>query len=514
MSKPAMTSRSPEDSSRSLWILLIVILIFGVVLRWVDLGARSLWWDELFSVVSSARSPSISALWSDWMVDDSHPPGFQLALWMWFKLVPATEFWARVPSAVFGTAMLVFAAFGTRSVLSQTGRAMLTSLLGCAYGAVYYAQEARQYSAVLCFGLIAMVLGTRLYRESGSSRLWTGFVLVALSAAYTHYFGLFLCGLLFLALLFAGWRQGGVRGTFAWFKSMAAFSVLYLPGVLCFVHLMETDNGAWQRRRSVKRFFSELFGGFFLADPGSSAALLGCMMALCAIAWWRWRPKLGNAVLAKLTPSLFVLIVAVVVVYFANQRSPVLQVRYYLVFLAPLVLAISIGVDHILSASPNGFRGLVVLLPILGVFAWYPGYQDYEKQGWREATAWVKAEHQAGDAVAVLGPDGTDNAAELMQAGLYNDLFWLRNYRFFQYYFDRTEQAPSGEGLRRLRNVRPRGDMPEIIARGDPGRFILLGGHHLRLSKKLKQYMKGRYTDFKLIKFKSTRVYFFWNETG
>jgi hypothetical protein len=150
----------------------------------------------------------------------------------------------------------------------------------------------------------------------------------------------------------------------------------------------------------------------------------------------------------------------------------------------------------------------------LGVFAWYPGYQDYEKQGWREATAWVKAEHQAGDAVAVLGPDGTDNAAELMQAGLYNDLFWLRNYRFFQYYFDRTEQAPSGEGLRRLRNVRPRGDMPEIIARGDPGRFILLGGHHLRLSKKLKQYMKGRYTDFKLIKFKSTRVYFFWNETG
>jgi hypothetical protein len=146
---------------------------------------------------------------------------------------------------------------------------------------------------------------------------------------------------------------------------------------------------------------------------------------------------------------------------------------------------------------------------VVGLVVWYPTYRDYPKQGWREATEWVVEHHEADDFLAVLGPSDALNAGQLLEAGLTNQLFWLRNHNFFQYYFDRYPDEPQGNALVRIPNVKPRGEEPKLIEIENPDRIFFLAGHHLRLSKPFKNHLKKRYLNFRIVKFKSTRVYVF-----
>jgi hypothetical protein len=70
-------------------LILAAAVAVGVLARISDLGKRSFWYDELYCVVGAATSTSIAQLRQAWMDVDGHPPGFMLALYAWFKLVPA-----------------------------------------------------------------------------------------------------------------------------------------------------------------------------------------------------------------------------------------------------------------------------------------------------------------------------------------------------------------------------------------------------------------------------------------
>lgn len=95
------------------------VIAFGCALRFWRLPELGFWYDELWAVVGANDRPLLE-IYREWVLGDSHPPGFFLANFFWFKLAPATEFWARLPHALAAVGTVLFLLTAARSVSRAT----------------------------------------------------------------------------------------------------------------------------------------------------------------------------------------------------------------------------------------------------------------------------------------------------------------------------------------------------------------------------------------------------------
>ena len=131
---------------RTLLLLAFGALIaFGAVLRFLKLTGVGLWYDELWTVVGASNRPFME-MYREWILGDAHPPGYFLFYFAWLKLVPNTEFWARVPNAVAGVATVAYCC-GERKGPHQRGHVRHDASLSYIY--VFYALSVPR-DAALC----------------------------------------------------------------------------------------------------------------------------------------------------------------------------------------------------------------------------------------------------------------------------------------------------------------------------------------------------------------------------
>jgi hypothetical protein len=95
---------------------------------------------------------------------------------------------------------------------------------------VYYAQETRSYSYLLCFSLLATVLLLRqLRRPDDRPQAWLPYILALTAALWSHYFALFTVALHWaLVLLMWPWRE---RPPAVWLTVQATAGALFVPWV-------------------------------------------------------------------------------------------------------------------------------------------------------------------------------------------------------------------------------------------------------------------------------------------
>lgn len=120
----------------SSWIVASAVGV-GVAARIWELGKRSFWFDELYCVVGAAASSSLEQLGRDWIGVDGHPPGFMLALYAWFKVIPANEITGRLPGcmiSILAIALLLCAARGLRPALPNRCRLLRCGVVRARYG--------------------------------------------------------------------------------------------------------------------------------------------------------------------------------------------------------------------------------------------------------------------------------------------------------------------------------------------------------------------------------------------
>src|SRR5579884_4141112 len=137
-------------------IALGLLIAFGCVLRFWKLAGVGLWYDELWTVVGASNRP-FGEMYREWMLGDSHPPGFFLFYFAWFKIVPPTEFWARLPCAVAGVLTVAYLLWGTARVLTRNERITAAAFASLSYVYVLYAVSVKQYSALLLLVTIATI---------------------------------------------------------------------------------------------------------------------------------------------------------------------------------------------------------------------------------------------------------------------------------------------------------------------------------------------------------------------
>ena len=121
----------------------------------------------------------------------------------------------------------------------------------------------------------------------------------------------------------------------------------------------------------------------------------------------------------------------------ANTRTPVMQVRYFIVFLPAVLVLIAIGIGGPTASAPWPYRILLYALPAMALNTWVPEYRTYKKQGWREAVAWSLDLAKPGYRFASLGPPKR-HAVEYLEEGNLGAFYRVRNHDFFAYYLGRV----------------------------------------------------------------------------
>lgn len=215
--------------------LLVGLLAF--VLSVLGAGRPSFWLDEAATVAASKLS--LSQMW-DLMANVDGVHGlYYLFMHLWFSVFPATEFWARVPSALFvgGAAagiVVLGATFSSRSVGLAAG-VVFSVLPRTTWAGV----EARSY-ALSMFDAVWLTLLCLVAIRSGRLALWAAYALALVVTALGNVFMLFVVaahGVLVLAL-------GRTRRTLLQFVgSVLAATVVIAP----FLLLIDGQNGqvAW-----------------------------------------------------------------------------------------------------------------------------------------------------------------------------------------------------------------------------------------------------------------------------
>ena len=194
MAQPAADARFP------VWAL-IAITALSLLLRVYRLGAQCFWYDEA-QTLYVARFPL------DQIIQHAYrPPLYHFLLHAWSTLVPDSEFWLRLPSALFGALVPpLIAILGVRLYGRRTG--LVAGLLAAISPAlVAYSQELRMYSLLALEYVVLGCLAVALLRDERIP-LWksVGYGLTATAALYTHYFaapfvlGLGAMGLVILVL--------------------------------------------------------------------------------------------------------------------------------------------------------------------------------------------------------------------------------------------------------------------------------------------------------------------------
>lgn len=257
-------------SSRVSLLILFVVLLVAALLRFWDLDARSVWFDEAFSLELATNCGIMELL--DRTGRDVHPPGYYLLLKGWMWIAPRTEYGIRSLSALLGICGVGFLFVVTRRLTQMSGILQIRShsewislsaaiLLATNAQHIYWSREARMYT----FGVALTLSSTWFMLQWIRGRSWrsgTGAAVTVAALMLTHNYGLFTavsqaCCVIWYELCICRQSPAGrrIRNAVAALSPWVVAGWLYLPW---FTVLLQ------QRARVQQEFWIQAFDWFTL----------------------------------------------------------------------------------------------------------------------------------------------------------------------------------------------------------------------------------------------------------
>jgi mannosyltransferase len=352
--------------------ILIALIFAGAVLRLWQLGGKSFWLDEAFSISISQRS--LLDLLRMVVRTDTHPPLYYLTLKFWL-LFSQSEAWVRFSSVVFST-LSILLMYYLVTLLYQDKRA---GLLGAAIMAfspfqIWYAQEARMY-AMLTFFILASAIFFIRALQRGETRDWIGYVLATTLALYTDngaIWYLVTLTLFFLISIRRYWNRAA-----GWLLSNMAIGLMYLIWLPSFyLQVRQVTQSFWLPPPSIQTVIGTLldFQSYNFPIIGISLLYMAAIFVFAYIVPGRnWRRQFA---------SLW-LFLPLVISLLLSLRQPI--------FLSRNLIAASLGYYLLTTDTIWKFQTKKVILALwvplllmnlvsIGWNVWYA-----EKEDWRDA---------------------------------------------------------------------------------------------------------------------------------
>jgi 4-amino-4-deoxy-L-arabinose transferase-like glycosyltransferase len=176
---------SASADSRRQNLLLMVILALALVLRLPNFN-ESLWHDELWSTL--LKLDTLRGLMFE-IATDSHPPFFNVVMFVWVRLFGDSEISVRMLPLICGLLTIALTARLAGEYGSARAGAVAALILAISPPHIWYSQEARQY-APLVLMLMACTWAFHRFREPNATRWYVAYAALALCMVLTHYFAL------------------------------------------------------------------------------------------------------------------------------------------------------------------------------------------------------------------------------------------------------------------------------------------------------------------------------------
>lgn len=423
MARTPRTNTTQPDGTRVGWRptpwtwAALAVVVAATVLRFLDLGGKSLWFDEALSI---ADSRNLAAGFGSGF----HPPVFYYLLHAWLPFAEHSDALLRLVSAVPGSLTVLGVYLAGWRFFDERAGVCAAAVLAVASLHVEYSQEVRMYALMAFFLVLATVALAELLRrwpdapERTRWMLAIGYTTAAYLAIATHYLAVLpiACQALALAVSWRDTREIVLRLTVL--QIPAIVGVTLAVGVL-----------GYGRRVGVAADFLVNLGGVnqtIFGNPGSRLLALpkeffldvlpGPSLKWLVIASYRL-PALvafdlvaAAAVWALMARSHASRTVKLVVLSSALLPLPVLilmlgsgQLRFYL-SCAPLI-ALLLGAG--LGALPRPWMtgaGLAIVLVFSGLATWWYFAPGMDKQPWRRVGSLVSEQSRAGDMILVNEP--------------------------------------------------------------------------------------------------------------
>jgi hypothetical protein len=415
----AVAAWSPDFHMKR-WVPIVVGV--GFLHRFVFIGARQLWTDELMQarIIRSASPAEILTRLRDGM-DLASPLDFLIQRAI--TLLLGDALWAmRLHALVFGTAA-IWVFYRLACLLFGARVALYSTILFAFYPlACRYSQEARPYSLLLLLSLLSYdILLRHLY---GGRRSWYGWLPVAGISAlllYTSYLGaLILISQLIGLALSALWKldltvergqkkETGETGKVFW-PQLLRFSLAVLAALALFYPWMRFT---WERPnlasvseiadpKLVLRLIKELGDNSY---PVAGLLILGAAAGVCALLRHRRGGALTWLATWFLVPIPLLLGVELWAGYF-------FAIRHVLHVTPPLVFLAGYGLFHIgkrltiLPQAPSRTRSAAIVFAAALILAsvWINCvHAHHEPADWRGVSTFLDEIAREGDAVSMPG---------------------------------------------------------------------------------------------------------------
>jgi mannosyltransferase len=218
-------------------VALMLLVATAALLRFVQLDQQP-WLDEISAIQTSLQRSPLEIM-TVWPGATSHVL-FDLLASVSIRLFGNTPFAARLPAALFGVAgVWVFARLALRLVPRNTAW-VVSALFALSYHHIFFSQNARGYSTLIFFFLLATDRFLALLEKPDSTPRGFAYAITGSLAAYAQPFGAVIVPGQFLALCVVRWfdrdRPGGLRAPLGrvalWSAgSMLLTAALYAPFV-------------------------------------------------------------------------------------------------------------------------------------------------------------------------------------------------------------------------------------------------------------------------------------------
>ena len=187
---------------RDPWIL--GALVAGAGLRFINLDAAALWYDEALDTTQRIQLP-----WSEMLPElfrggygANHLPLYFIVLKAWSGLAGLSSTALRLPSVFFSTITIALVAVLGRTLMNQGTARYAAWLTALSPYLLHHGQEARMYGLMGAIATGSLVLLAR-FVMGHSSILGTGFVVLNLCMLATHYYAVIFVGAQLIVLLVA-----------------------------------------------------------------------------------------------------------------------------------------------------------------------------------------------------------------------------------------------------------------------------------------------------------------------